>query len=84
MDVVKLNRVSAWVLSLVVLVYIVTGLAMVRRFGMDSIVSVRLANTLHLSDSLLFLLVAALIAHAGFCIYGRAKREFLCRVKNKK
>ena len=56
-----------------VLVMAFSGAAMAGRFGLDELISLDVANTLHLSDLLLSALVATLIVHGGLCIYPKIR-----------
>ncbi len=76
---IRINRISCWLLLLVVIIYIITGYSMTGRYSFNRLIRPRLAlsyhNIMHAPLIILFLI------HVGISIYFASKRWRLFRKK---
>jgi len=79
MILVKINRLSGWLLIPLFLIYIITGYSMTGEYGMNKVVSLHLARTIHLNFSGLFILLFLL--HVCTSIYLALRRWGIIRRK---
>lgn len=68
----KLGRLTGWLLFVLVLTYLSTGYAMAPQFGFNHLIDSQTALTIHLSLNLVLLGVFAV--HASISIYFALKR----------
>jgi len=73
MKLYKINRITAWILTLLIVTYIVTGFSMTGRFNVDRIIPVSLANKIHVNNLILYPTIITLFLHAGISVYPRLK-----------
>ena len=68
-----INRISAWLLFLIVVIHIVTGFSMTGFYGFDYLIDKNLARNIHLRMHAVLLLL--LILHVGISTYYDLKRR---------
>ena len=66
---VKANRISAWLLLVVMLCYIVSGLGLCGRLGVERIVPLQIAQNLHMQPQLVVPMVVLFVLHVGISAY---------------
>jgi succinate dehydrogenase/fumarate reductase cytochrome b subunit len=81
---IKLNRLSGWVLLVVVLGYLVTSFAYCGRFGFSRVLPPELARTIHTWDVLFWPLVAAFPVHSIIAVYFALRRWGWIKKQTKK
>ena len=68
----KINRASAWVLFVLVAVYIITALSMMG-YLFNSIIDANTALKIHENITILVILIIVLVIHTALCLYLRFK-----------
>lgn len=69
----RISRLSAWVLLPLIIIYIITGFSMTGRYGFNKLISIRPATLLH--DKLCIPLIIFFVLHTGISIYFAFKRK---------
>jgi hypothetical protein len=69
---IKLGRLSGWLLLIMVLTYITTGYAMTSEFHLDQLIDVQAARAIHLSFGRVVLVI--FLVHAAISVYFALKR----------
>ena len=70
----KVLRISGWLLLVVVLAYLVTSFAYCGRFGFSRMINPEVARVIHTLDLLFWPLVVAFPTHALIAIYFALRR----------
>jgi UPF0716 family protein affecting phage T7 exclusion len=70
----RINRWAAWLTLLYMMLFTLTGFAMVGMWGMDNVINVRTAARLHSSPYTIYPMLLAVLVHSLFCIHGRISK----------
>jgi len=68
----RISRISAWVLLVLIILYIITGFSMTGRYGFSKLISISTATLIH--DNLCVLVIIFFLLHAGISVYFALKR----------
>jgi len=71
----KINRITAWITAILVLVYMITGFGMVGMWGMGKLLGMARSSYWHSNVYLAYLLIITLAIHGGICLYRTLKRN---------
>ncbi len=69
---IKVDRISAWILFFLFIIFIVTGYSMTREYGMNKLVGIRSAVSIHLG--ICELVIFFFVIHSGIRIYFALRR----------
>jgi len=70
----RLSRIAAWISFLLIIVYVLTGFAMVGMWNMDSLIGVRRSTYWHTNIYLAYLLLITVLTHSLICIKNTLKK----------
>lgn len=66
---VKLNKWTGWLSLLFIIVFALTGFAMVGMWGMDELVGVRRATWLHTTPYTIYPMLIVVLIHSILCVH---------------